>query len=82
MTKDEENCIPLSETQTTLKVDSGKLATCLQWQQPSLPVTSCLLGMIPNEMFTLHVFLQPKSVGFFTYYVPVYYLDPEEERLM
>jgi hypothetical protein len=77
----EENRIPLSETQTTLKVDSGKLVMCLQWQQPLLTVTPCLLGMVPNEMLILHVVLQPKSVDFYTYYMPVYYLDPEEEEL-
>ena len=62
-----------------VKVDSQKLFACLQWQQSStsLVTSSCLLGMIENELLVLHVRLYPEHVGFFTYYIPVHYLPAE-----
>jgi hypothetical protein len=44
-------------------------------------VSSTLLCLVPNEMLILHAILQPASVGFFTYYVPVHYLsaDPRDD---
>lgn len=76
-----------------LKVDSNKLATCLQWQptsaissssysSSSFPLTSCLLGMVHNQMLVLHVLLHPEQAGFFTYYLPVHFLQHEEEMGM
>lgn len=62
-----------------LKVDTHKLSTCLQWQQNQLPMTSCLLGMVYNEMLVLHVLLSPEQVGFFTYYLPVHFLQEDED---
>lgn len=62
-----------------LKVDAHKLSTCLQWQQHQLPMTSCLLGMVYNEMLVLHILLHPEQVGFFTYYLPVHFLQEEDE---
>jgi HUS1 checkpoint protein len=43
-------------------------------------VSSTLLCLVQNEMLICHAILQPASVGFFTYYVPVHYLseDPRE----
>jgi HUS1 checkpoint protein len=43
-------------------------------------VSSTLLCLVQNEMLIVHAILQPASVGFFTYYVPVHYLseDPTE----
>jgi hypothetical protein len=41
-------------------------------------VTSCLLGMVQNEMLVLHVLLSPEQVGFFTYYLPVHFLHDED----
>jgi hypothetical protein len=43
-------------------------------------VSSTLLCLVQNEMLIVHAILQPASVGFFTYYVPVHYLsaDPRE----
>lgn len=64
----------------TLKIDASKLSSSLQWQQTSLRTTSCLLGMVPNQMMVLHVVLQPAHAGFFTYYIPVYYLDEGEQE--
>ena len=62
-----------------VKVDAHKLSACLQWQQQwILPVTSCLLGMVSNEMLVLHVLLKPEQVGFFTYYLPVHFLREED----
>ncbi|KAG7336605.1 checkpoint protein Hus1/Mec3 [Nitzschia inconspicua] len=62
-----------------IKVDSQKLSTCLQWQQQQqLPVTSCLLGMVYNEMLVLHILLAPAQVGFFTYYIPVHFLQQDD----
>eukprot|EP00980_Cylindrotheca_fusiformis_P028972 scaffold22681_cov146-Cylindrotheca_fusiformis.AAC.4 len=61
-----------------LKVDAHKLSTCLQWQQSPLPVSSCLMGMVYNEMLILHILLHPDQVGFFTYYIPVYFIHDED----
>ena len=66
----------------TLKVDSHKLWTCLQWQQPNSAssfVSSCLLGMVENEMLVMHIVLHPPSIGFFTYYIPVHFLREDED---
>ena len=63
----------------TLKVDTKKLSTCLQWQATmNKTVSSSLLCMVENEMLVLHVVLDPGSVGFFTYYVPVHYLSDSQ----
>ena len=77
--------IPNANSSCIVKVDSHKLSTCLQWQQQTekqqqwqLPVTSCLLGMVQNEMLVLHVLLYPEKVGFFTYYLPVHFLHDED----
>ena len=72
------NCMPNVNASCRVKVDAYKLSTCLQWQQSQLPMTSCLLGMVHNEMLILHVLLQPEQVGFFTYYLPVHFLQNED----
>jgi hypothetical protein len=81
--QDEENGIvdheSLENSTCRLKVDSHKLSTCLQWQQHQLPMTSCLLGMVRNEMLVLHILLYPDQMGFFTYYLPVQLLQEEDE---
>lgn len=64
----------------TLKVDTKKLSICLQWQATMLrTVGSALLCMVDNEMLVLHVSLNPESVGFFTYYIPVLFLSNDME---
>ena len=79
------NNMPNTKTSCIVKVDAYKLSACLQWQHYSaqqqewiLPVTSCLLGMVSNEMLVLHVLLKPDQVGFFTYYLPVHFLQEED----
>ena len=62
----------------TLKVDSQKLWTCLQWQQSSHFVQSCRLCMVENEMLVLHLLLHPHPLGFFTYYIPVQFYREDE----
>jgi HUS1 checkpoint protein len=81
----EENSDDFNHNQTlnmnascTIKVDAQKLSTCLQWQQSQLPMTSCLLGMVYNEMLVLHVLLLPEVVGFMTYYIPVHFLQEDD----
>lgn len=81
--------LPDKTASCTVKVDAYKLSACLQWQHPSaqqqewqLPVTSCLLGMVSNEMVVLHVLLKPDTVGFFTYYLPVHFLREDEDDHM
>ena len=69
---------PTLESTCMLKVDSGKLSQCLQWQQNHSTVTSCLVGMVENEMLVLHILLNPEQMGFFTYYLPVHYLSEDE----
>ena len=61
-----------------LKVDAYRLSTCLQWQQHQLPMTSCMVGMVENEMLVLHILLYPEQMGFFTYYLPVQLLEEED----
>eukprot|EP00934_Nitzschia_sp_Nitz4_P006541 Nitzschia sp. Nitz4//scaffold42_size132992//76878//77942//NITZ4_003402-RA/size132992-augustus-gene-0.106-mRNA-1//1//CDS//3329551727//6531//frame0 len=74
---------PLSPSQPCiLKVDGTKLSQCLQWQQSHLGTLTCLVGLIPNEMLVLHIVLRPEELGFFTYYLPVYYMDDEEVQAM
>ena len=71
--------MPNANASALIKVDAHKLSTCLQWQQQwQLPVTSCLLGMVQNEMLVLHILLKPEQVGFFTYYLPVHFLHDED----
>lgn len=70
------------DTCCTIKVDTKKLSTCLQWQATmSKHVSSAMLCMVENEMLVLHVCLNPSEVGFFTYYIPVHFLsnDPADE---
>jgi HUS1 checkpoint protein len=82
--------VPPEATQTTsttdketitLKVDTKKLLSSLQWQQHGGLTSSGLLCLVENEMLVVHANLHPQSVGFLTYYVPVQYLplDPTEE---
>ncbi|KAL7577043.1 hypothetical protein ACA910_006785 [Epithemia clementina (nom. ined.)] len=81
------------EVECTVKVDTKKLALCLQWQggQPhqgasvsssssfSLASTA-LLCWVENEALVLHVLLNPSHVGFFTYYIPVHFLSASEDE--
>ncbi|CAJ1942878.1 unnamed protein product [Cylindrotheca closterium] len=76
---EEEEQAPNPDSHCVLKVDANKFSTCLQWQQQSqLQVSSCLLGMVHNEMLVLHILLNPDHVGFFTYYIPVYFMHEDE----
>lgn len=63
--------------QCTLKIDSKKLLAALQWQSTMSrgAVGSYIICMIRNEMMVVHVMLNPEELGFFTYYIPVHYLD-------
>lgn len=65
--------------QCTLKVDAQKLWTCLQWQHAgsatAFGIKTCLLCMVENEMLVMHVDL---AIGFFTYYIPVLFLQEDE----
>lgn len=64
------------DTSCTLKVDTKKLSTCLQWQATMAKhVSSALLCMVENEMLVLHILLNPAEVGFFTYYIPIHFLS-------
>lgn len=63
-----------------LKVDGSKLFHCLQWQQSHLATSSCLIGMVHNEMLVFHIVLRPEELGFFTYYLPVQYMDQGEQE--
>ena len=63
----------------TLKVETKNLSVALQWQATTAKaVSSALLCMVENEMLVVHVLLNPASVGFFTYYVPVHFLSSTE----
>jgi hypothetical protein len=75
---DDSEEAPSVDSSCVLKVDAAKLAQCLQWQQSYLATTSCLLGMVHNEMLVLHVLLHPEQIGFFTYYLPVYFMQEDE----
>eukprot|EP00546_Thalassionema_frauenfeldii_P005636 CAMPEP_0178925818 /NCGR_PEP_ID=MMETSP0786-20121207/18145_1 /TAXON_ID=186022 /ORGANISM="Thalassionema frauenfeldii, Strain CCMP 1798" /LENGTH=201 /DNA_ID=CAMNT_0020600785 /DNA_START=564 /DNA_END=1169 /DNA_ORIENTATION=+ len=66
------------ENECTLKVDTKKFSQSLLWQQSNLSTSSALLCMVENEMLVLHVLLDPASIGFFTYYVPVHFLSSSE----
>jgi HUS1 checkpoint protein len=63
----------------TLKMDSKKLLSSLQWQSSMAKssVSSYIICMIENEMMVVHVVLNPEDVGFFTYYIPVHFLSPD-----
>lgn len=63
-----------------LKVDSKKLLSSLQWQSVlgRTVIHSAILCMVENEMLVLHVLLNPRSLGFFTYYIPVNYISPDQ----
>ncbi|KAL3945558.1 MAG: hypothetical protein SGBAC_000382 [Bacillariaceae sp.] len=77
--EEEEHATPNNpDSHCVLKVDASKFSTCLQWQQSQLQVSSCLLGMVHNEMLVLHILLNPDHIGFFTYYIPVYFMHEDE----
>jgi hypothetical protein len=76
---DDDEDAPDPDSHCIIKVDAGKLSTCLQWQQSQLQVSSCLLGMVHNEMLILHILLHPDQVGFFTYYIPVYFMHDDDD---
>ena len=40
--------------------------------------SSAILCLVENEMLVLHVSLNPGAIGFFTYYVPIHYLPPDD----
>lgn len=63
-----------------LKVDSKKFLSCLQWQSllGRSIVHSAIICMVENEMLVLHVLLNPRSLGFFTYYIPVHFISPDQ----
>ena len=74
----QENNGGQESAECTVKVDTKKLCSTLQWQQPNTPwVSKVLLCLVENEMLVLHVALHPSSVGFFTYYIPVQYLPKD-----
>ena len=60
----------------TLKADVKKMCNALQW--PPNYVSTALMCLVENEQLVLHVTLDPAVVGFFTYYVPVHYYDPND----
>ena len=76
--EDSENQAPNADASCILKLDAAKLSSCLQWQQHQHYTSSCLLGMVKNEMLVLHVLLHPESAGFYTYYLPAYFMDDDE----
>uniref|UniRef100_A0A7S2A7M3 Checkpoint protein n=1 Tax=Trieres chinensis TaxID=1514140 RepID=A0A7S2A7M3_TRICV len=74
----DENDFP---ARCTLKVDSKKLNACLHWQGTMVlgrSVEKAVLCMVENEMLVLHCMLNPGEIGFFTYYVPVHFLSPDQ----
>ena len=65
----------------TVKVDSKKFHASHHWQSvlSMKPfVSSALLCMVKNEMFILHVFLNPTELGFFTFYIPVFFISDDD----
>lgn len=77
-----EDIRPGGKDPCCVKVDTKKFWTALQWQQPSiLPnVSKAILCLVENEMLLIHVMLNPESVGFLTYYVPVHFLSDDQEN--
>eukprot|EP00523_Entomoneis_sp_CCMP467_P005335 CAMPEP_0168763302 /NCGR_PEP_ID=MMETSP0724-20121128/24287_1 /TAXON_ID=265536 /ORGANISM="Amphiprora sp., Strain CCMP467" /LENGTH=339 /DNA_ID=CAMNT_0008812489 /DNA_START=70 /DNA_END=1086 /DNA_ORIENTATION=+ len=70
-----EACRPDASGACTVKVDSKKLAMCLQWQQQTALVSTASMCLVENESLVLHAMLNPPDVGFFTYYIPVHFLS-------
>ena len=64
----------------TIKMDSKKLYSALQWQSSinRHAVNSYIVCLIRDEMMVVHVMLHPEELGFFTYYIPVYYLGDDQ----
>jgi hypothetical protein len=62
---------------TRVKVDTRKLVASLQW--PWSMASSARICLIENEMVLIHVSLYPRQVGSLSYYVPVHYMNPEDE---
>ncbi len=76
----EEDCKDPSGTelaQCTLKVDTKKLLTSLQWQASFMNLSRAQICMVENEMLVFYVFLNPENLGFFTYYMPVHVLSEQ-----
>ena len=57
-------------------MDTKKLWASLQWQPQA--ASQAVLCLVENEMLVVHVSLQPSTVGFFTYYVPVHFLQEDD----
>ena len=74
-----EACDPEKSGPCTVKVDSKKLALCLQWQQQTALVSTAFLCLVENEALVLHAMLNPSDAGFFTYYIPVHFLWDDDE---
>ena len=64
----------------TVKMDSKKLYSALQWQSTinRHAVNSYIVCLIRDEMMVVHVMLHPEELGFFTFYIPVYYLHDDQ----
>lgn len=77
---EDEESAEAPKQSSRVRVDTAKLSLALayQQQQPAL-VSQALLCLCPQEMLILHLALQPSTVGFFTYYVPIQYNDEEDE---
>jgi hypothetical protein len=65
----------------SLKVDTKMLVSCLQWQQSAIAsnVANAIMSFADDEMLVVHVTLNPGSLGFFTYNLPVQYIVSEDD---
>jgi len=61
-----------------VKMDTKKLWASLSGLQQQSHISQAVLCLVENEMVVLHISLH--SVGFFTYYVPVHFLNEEGEE--
>jgi HUS1 checkpoint protein len=77
-----EDVRPGGKDPCCVKVDTKKFCTALQWQQSSIipNISKAILCLVENEMLLVHVMLNPSSVGFLTYYVPVHFLSEGYEE--
>jgi hypothetical protein len=63
-----------------LKVDAKMLVGCLQWQQSAIAtnVANAIMSFAEDDMLVIHVTLNPSSLGFFTYNLPVQYISEDD----
>jgi hypothetical protein len=80
LTPSNRNVVAGNREPCSLKVDTKMLVGCLQWQQSAIAsnVANAIMSFAEDEMLVVHVALNPASLGFFTYNLPLQYITEDD----